>query len=75
MQFNIFRIGYFNGWLVAIYILLVGIFLYGILRPRRKVEWESAGSRAGLGNDALRRDVGDSTDRIFCHDFAGAGAS
>ncbi len=44
MQIDKFEIGYFNGWLVAIYILLVGVFLFGILRPRRKVEWKSAGA-------------------------------
>lgn len=38
------RIGYFNWWLVAAYIVLVGVFLYGILRPRRKSEWKSAGA-------------------------------
>jgi len=43
VQVSIFKIGYFNGWLVAIYIILVGVFLFGILRPRRKVEWKSAG--------------------------------
>ena len=41
---NVFRVGYFNGWLVAGYIFLVGIFLYGLLRPRRKSEWRSAGA-------------------------------
>ena len=43
MQVDKFEIGYFNGWLVVIYILLVSVFLLGILRPRRKVEWKSAG--------------------------------
>lgn len=43
MQIDKFEIGYFNGWLVVIYILLVSVFLLGILRPRRKVEWKSAG--------------------------------
>jgi len=43
VQSNIFTIGYFNVWLVAIYTILVGIFLFGILRPCRKVEWKSAG--------------------------------
>lgn len=41
---NVFRIGYFNWWLVAAYIALVGIFLYGVLRPRQKSEWKSAGA-------------------------------
>jgi protein-S-isoprenylcysteine O-methyltransferase Ste14 len=40
---NVFAVGYFNWWLVAIYIVLVGVFLYGILQPRRKSEWKSAG--------------------------------
>ena len=43
MQIDKFEIGYFNGWLVVTYILLVSVFLLGILRPRRKVEWKSAG--------------------------------
>jgi protein-S-isoprenylcysteine O-methyltransferase Ste14 len=38
------QIGYFNWWLVAAYIVLVGIFLYGLLQPRRKSEWRSAGA-------------------------------
>jgi protein-S-isoprenylcysteine O-methyltransferase Ste14 len=42
-QFSVFKVSYFNGWLVTIYIILVGVFLFGILRPRRKVEWKSAG--------------------------------
>ena len=38
-----FRVDY-NQWpLVAAYILILGVFLYGILRPRRRVEWRSAG--------------------------------
>lgn len=41
---NLFQIGYFNWWLVAAYIFLVGIFLYGLLRPRQKSEWRSAGA-------------------------------
>lgn len=40
---ELFRIGYFNWILVACYILLVGIFLFGILRPRKNSEWKSAG--------------------------------
>lgn len=43
LQIDKFEIGYFNGWLVVTYILLVSVFLLGILRPRRKVEWKSAG--------------------------------
>ena len=41
---EIFQIGYFNWWLVAVYIVIVGVFLYGILQPRRKKEWKSAGA-------------------------------
>lgn len=41
---EVLRIGYFNWWLVGVYILLLGIFLFGILRPRRKSEWKSAGA-------------------------------
>ncbi len=38
------RIGYFNWWLVAIYVVLLSFFLYGVLRPRKKSEWRSAGA-------------------------------
>lgn len=38
-----FQIGYFNFWLVGIYIGLLAVFLFGILRPRRRSEWKSAG--------------------------------
>lgn len=41
---EMFSIGYFNWWLVSIYVVLVGVFLYGILQPRRKAEWKSAGA-------------------------------
>jgi len=41
---NVFSISYFNWWLVGIYVVLVGVFLYGILQPRRKTEWKSAGA-------------------------------
>jgi protein-S-isoprenylcysteine O-methyltransferase Ste14 len=41
---EVVRIGYFNWWLVAIYIALLTIFLFGVLRPRRKSEWQSAGA-------------------------------
>ena len=41
---EIFKIGYFNWWLVGAYIVLLAIFLFGILRPRRKTEWRSAGA-------------------------------
>ncbi len=37
-------IGYYNWWLVALCVTLVGIFLYGILQPRKKSEWRSAGA-------------------------------
>ena len=40
---EISRIGYFNWWLVGLYIALLLVFLFGILRPRRKSEWKSAG--------------------------------
>jgi protein-S-isoprenylcysteine O-methyltransferase Ste14 len=38
-----FRIGYHNWFLVAFYIIVVGVFLFGILRPRKRSEWRSAG--------------------------------
>jgi hypothetical protein len=41
------RIGYHNWWLVAFYIALLGVFLFGILRPRRRAEWQSAGVAQG----------------------------
>ena len=41
---HVFSIDYFNWWLVGIYVVLVGVFLYGILQPRRKTEWKSAGA-------------------------------
>ncbi len=41
---SVFNVGYFNWWLVSIYILILGVFLYGILQPRRKKEWKSAGA-------------------------------
>lgn len=44
LKTEVFHVGYFNGWLVAGYIVLVGIFLYGLLRPRQKSEWKSAGA-------------------------------
>ena len=40
---QVFAIDYFNWWLVGIYIVLLAVFLYGILQPRRKSEWKSAG--------------------------------
>ena len=41
---EVIRIGYFNWWLVGAYIVLLTIFLFGILRPRKKSEWKSAGA-------------------------------
>lgn len=41
------RIGYHNWWLVAFYIVLAGGFVFGILRPRRRTEWRSAGIAQG----------------------------
>jgi methanethiol S-methyltransferase len=41
------RIDYYNWWLVAFYVALVGVFLFGILRPRRRTEWRSAGVAQG----------------------------
>jgi protein-S-isoprenylcysteine O-methyltransferase Ste14 len=38
-----FRIDYGNWFLVGFYILILGVFLYGVLRPRRRAEWRSAG--------------------------------
>lgn len=40
---ELFRIDYFNWWLVGIYIGLLAIFLFGILQPRKRSEWKSAG--------------------------------
>ena len=40
---NILQISYYNWWLVGIYIILLTIFLFGILQPRKKTEWKSAG--------------------------------
>jgi cbb3-type cytochrome oxidase subunit 3 len=40
---ELFRIGYDNWFLVAFYVLLLGVFLFGILRPRRRTEWRAAG--------------------------------
>ena len=42
-----FRIGYHNWFLVAFYIAVVGVFVFGILRPRRRTEWRSAGLAQG----------------------------
>jgi methanethiol S-methyltransferase len=41
------RIGYDNWWLVAFYVALLGAFLFGILRPRGRAEWRSAGMAQG----------------------------
>lgn len=40
---NVFNVDYYRWPLVVAYILILGVFLYGILRPRRKAEWRSAG--------------------------------
>jgi protein-S-isoprenylcysteine O-methyltransferase Ste14 len=44
---SFFSIDYFNWSLVVFYVVLVGIFLYGILQPRRKSEWKSIGVAQG----------------------------
>ena len=44
---DLFWIGYGNWYLVAFYIVLVGLFLFGILQPRRRAEWRSAGIAQG----------------------------
>ena len=44
---GLFRIGYDNWFLVAFYVLLMGVFLIGILRPRRRTEWRAAGMAQG----------------------------
>ena len=36
-------IGYGRWGLVVFYLILVGLFVYGILRPRTRVEWRSMG--------------------------------
>lgn len=40
---DVFRIDYQNGWLVGFYLLLVGGFVYGVLRPRTRAQWRSLG--------------------------------
>lgn len=40
---DIFRLDYHNGWLVALYIGLLTVFLIGVLRPRTKKQWRAAG--------------------------------
>lgn len=37
------RIDYFRWELVAAYCLLVGVFVYGVLRPRGRAQWRSMG--------------------------------
>src|SRR5262245_33708273 len=39
----LFRIGYHNWFLVVFYVLIVGVFIFGLLRPRKKSEWRTAG--------------------------------
>ena len=60
-----FRIGYFNGWLVVAYVLLVGVFLYGVLRPRvaigdeievRVLKFDKEKTRVSLGLKQLDDD-------------------
>jgi hypothetical protein len=41
------QVGYDNWLLVAVYVVLVGVFVVGILRPRRRAEWRSAGLAQG----------------------------
>jgi cbb3-type cytochrome oxidase subunit 3 len=41
------QVGYHNWWLVAFYVVVVGVFIFGILRPRRRTEWRSAGMAQG----------------------------
>ena len=38
-----FSVDYHQWPLVSIYIVILGVFIYGILRPRRRVEWRAAG--------------------------------
>jgi hypothetical protein len=38
-----FRVDYHQWSLAAAYILILAVFLYGMLQPRRKAEWRSAG--------------------------------
>ncbi len=40
---ELFRVGYDNWLLVAFYVVVLGVFLVGVLRPRSRVEWRSAG--------------------------------
>lgn len=40
---DVFRIDYHNWPLVAFYVALLTVFLFGILRPRSRSEWRSAG--------------------------------
>jgi hypothetical protein len=44
---EVFRIGYYNWYLVGFYVVVVGVFIFGILRPRRRTEWRSAGLAQG----------------------------
>lgn len=38
-----FRVDYHQWLLVVAYVLLLSVFLYGVLRPRKRREWRSAG--------------------------------
>lgn len=40
---GLFHIGYHNWFLVVFYVLIVGTFIFGLLRPRKKTEWRAAG--------------------------------
>lgn len=40
---DLLTVRYYNWFLVAFYVVLVGAFIFGILRPRKKAEWRSAG--------------------------------
>jgi protein-S-isoprenylcysteine O-methyltransferase Ste14 len=40
---HLFHVSYYNWFLVVFYVLIVGVFIFGILRPRKKTEWRSAG--------------------------------
>src|SRR5437870_3878001 len=40
---ELFQVRYYNWFLVGFYVLIVGLFVFGILRPRNKREWRTAG--------------------------------
>lgn len=41
---DLFRVGYYNWFWVAFYVLIVGAFIFGLLRPRKKSQWQSFGA-------------------------------